>query len=125
MNSSQWYPWSFSFRSTHYALAWVAIGSLVIHIAVKLPVIRAALTEPMERSAPGGDRAPLPRRGLLRTTWVAAGLAVLATAGATLPLLRRVSIFGVRSGDGPQGVRSTAVLRPPVCSTLLRTRDGA
>jgi DMSO/TMAO reductase YedYZ molybdopterin-dependent catalytic subunit len=29
---------------------------------------------------------------------------VLATAGATLEPLRRVSVFAVRSGDGPQGV---------------------
>jgi len=104
MNSSQWYPWAFSFRSTHYALAWVAIGSLMLHIAVKLPVIRAALSDPVERSVPAGDRAPLSRRGLLRTTWVASGLAVLATAGASVPLLRQVSIFGVRSGEGPQDV---------------------
>lgn len=44
------------------------------------------------------------RRGLLRTTWVAAGVAGLATAGSTVPLLRDVSVFGVRSGDGPQGI---------------------
>ena len=40
-NAAQWYPWSFSFRSTHYAVAWIAIGALVVHIAVKLPVIAA------------------------------------------------------------------------------------
>jgi DMSO/TMAO reductase YedYZ molybdopterin-dependent catalytic subunit len=76
----------------------------MLHIAVKLPVIRAALSDPVERSVPAGDRAPLSRRGLLRTTWVASGLAVLATAGASVPLLRQVSIFGVRSGEGPQDV---------------------
>ena len=27
-NSPPWYPWAFSFRATHYALAWVAIGAL-------------------------------------------------------------------------------------------------
>ena len=43
LNSAQWYPWDFSFRATHYALAWVAIGSLAVHIAVKLPIIRRAL----------------------------------------------------------------------------------
>jgi DMSO/TMAO reductase YedYZ molybdopterin-dependent catalytic subunit len=92
MNSSQWYPWAFSFRSAHYAVAWVAIGSLVLHIAVKLPVIRQAFDEPVESSVPAGDPAPLSRRALL------------ATAGAAAPFLRRVSVFGVRSGDGPQGV---------------------
>src|SRR5262249_39944967 len=41
---------------------------------------------------------------LLRGTWVAAGAAALTTAGAAVPALRRVSIFAVRSGGGPQGV---------------------
>lgn len=104
MNSSQWYPWAFSFRSTHFAVAWVAIGSLVLHVAVKLPVIRQAFAEPVESSVPAGDRAPLSRRGLLRATWAASALAVLATAGAWVPFLRRVSVFAVRTGEGPQGV---------------------
>lgn len=39
LNTYQWYPFPFSFRQTHYALSFVIIGSLAIHIAVKLPVI--------------------------------------------------------------------------------------
>ncbi|WP_231374513.1 MULTISPECIES: hypothetical protein [unclassified Leifsonia] len=39
VNTYQWYPWPFFFRQTHYALAWVIVGSLAIHIAVKLPTI--------------------------------------------------------------------------------------
>ena len=42
-NVTGWYPWSFSFRSTHFAVAWLAIGALAVHIAVKLPVVRASL----------------------------------------------------------------------------------
>ena len=98
INITQWYPWEFSFRSTHYAVAWVFIGSLAIHVAVKLPRVRDAYAGGLtESGAPG-----LSRRGLLRTTWAAAGLAVVATAGQTVPWLRDVSVFGVRSGDGPQ-----------------------
>ncbi len=108
LNSTQWYPWSFSFRSTHYALAWVAIGSLVVHIAVKLPVIRRALgadVDDRSQDRPSATEAGvLSRRGLLRTTWAAAGIAVLATAGSTVPLLRKVSVLAVRTGEGPQGV---------------------
>ncbi len=108
MNAAQWYPWGFSFRSSHYALAWVAIGSLVVHVAVKLPMIRSALGADVEASdndrptavAPGA----LSRRGLLRTTWLAAGVAALAVAGGTVPLLRKVSLFAVRDGEGPQGL---------------------
>jgi hypothetical protein len=107
MNSSQWYPWAFSFRSAHFAVAWLAIGSLLVHIAVKLPVIRRSYAAPVEGGEPGSGepgRGPLSRRALLRTTWAAAGLAVLSTAGASVPWLRDVSVFAVRTGDGPQGV---------------------
>jgi|RhiMetdeSRZDD1v2_1073273.scaffolds.fasta_scaffold20839_9 Oxidoreductase molybdopterin binding domain len=103
-NAAQWYPWGFSFRSLHYAVAWVFIGSLLIHVAVKLPVIRQALGEPVDRDEPAPPPGGLTRRGLLRVTWAAAGVAVLATAGSTVSWLRQVSIFGVRSGDGPQGI---------------------
>jgi len=137
LNTTHWYPWSFSFRPTHYAVAWVAIGSLLVHVAVKLPIIRDAITGPVDRPPPDdksdngsgdgsadasgddGRSAPMPteasqpprpvtaglsRRGLLRATWLATGVVVLSTAGATVPLLRKISIFGVRDGDGPQGV---------------------
>jgi DMSO/TMAO reductase YedYZ molybdopterin-dependent catalytic subunit len=35
---------------------------------------------------------------------VAVGAAVLLTAGSTVPVLRRISVLGVRSDEGPQGV---------------------
>lgn len=109
-NSAQWYPWQFVFRGTHYAVAWITVGALLIHIAVKLPVIRAALGSDVEapqaadREAMAATSSGLSRRGLLRVTWLAAAVAVVTTAGSTVPLLRKVSVFGVRSGDGPQDV---------------------
>ncbi|GAB91307.1 molybdopterin-dependent oxidoreductase [Gordonia rhizosphera] len=48
MNIAQWYPWRFFFPSAHYAMAYVAIGALLIHIAVKLPIIRDALESPVD-----------------------------------------------------------------------------
>ncbi|WP_249138472.1 molybdopterin-dependent oxidoreductase [Phycicoccus avicenniae] len=108
-NAAQWYPWGFGFIVTHYAMAWVAIGALLVHVAVKLPVIRAALGADVESGAldrPGTAprSAGLTRRGLLTTTWVAAVVAVLASAGNTVTPLRRVSGLAVRDGEGPQGV---------------------
>ena len=107
-NITRWYPWDFSFRSTHYALAWVAIGSLLVHIAVKLPIIRDMLRGDMDAPSTTAPSATEPgvltRRGLLRTTWLAAGVAVLANAGASVPFLRELSVFAVNSGDGPQGI---------------------
>jgi DMSO/TMAO reductase YedYZ molybdopterin-dependent catalytic subunit len=118
-NSAQWYPWGFSFRTMHYAVAWVAITALVVHVAVKLPVIRRSLATPLP--SPSGNE--LSRRGLLRTTGAACALAVLATAGATLEPLRRVSVFAVRSGNGPQGVPVNRTAR--AAGVLLRAADPA
>lgn len=109
-NSAQWYPWTFDFRGTHYALAWIAIGALIVHIAVKLPIIRDALGADIDdqthdrESAREHSEPPLSRRGLVRSAYLAAGVAVLATAGSTVPVLRKVSVFAVRDGDGPGGL---------------------
>lgn len=40
LNTYQWYKlFPFPFRQTHFALAFIVVGSLAIHIAVKLPII--------------------------------------------------------------------------------------
>ncbi|TFB74201.1 molybdopterin-binding protein [Cryobacterium glaciale] len=51
LNTYQWYPWPFPFRQVHFALGWVLIGLLVIHIGVKLPVI----TRYWSTSSPSDD----------------------------------------------------------------------
>ena len=127
MNAAQWYPWtSFSFRTIHYAFAWVAIGALLLHIAVKLPVIRDVLTGDIEETTHDRPTAVQPgslsRRGLVRATVAAGGVAAVATAGSTVPLLREVSVFGVRSGAGPAGVpvnKSAAAAGVEVTATSL------
>lgn len=121
LNVAEFYPWGFYFPAVHYAVAWVAIGALLVHIAVKLPVIRRALTSPVESEVtadvddPGsGARThtgPLTRRGLFALAAGSAAVTVLATAGDKVPLLRGVSVLAQRSGNGPQGlpVNRTAV----------------
>lgn len=109
-NISQNYPWTFYFPQLHYAVAWVAIGSILVHIAVKLPVLRRAL---------GREPEPDPsRRAFLRTTWLTAGVAVVATAGATVPLLRNVSALSWRSDKGPRGL---PVNRTAAAADVLET----
>jgi hypothetical protein len=105
-NAAQWYPWDFHFRATHHAIAWVAIGSLLVHIAAKLPLIRESLRADLEVAAtvPRVPDDGMTRRGVVRSASLAAGVAVLATAGSTVPALRDVSVLGVRSGAGPAGV---------------------
>lgn len=116
MNIAQWYPWRFFFTTTHHAMAFVVIGALLVHIAVKLPVIREAL----DRGGPIRDTAvvdedaqPTPvadvsvgtsRRTILRTTWAAAALGAVAVAGQTVRPLRSVAFLAPRSGTGPQGL---------------------
>jgi hypothetical protein len=100
VNITTWYPWSFSFRPVHFAVAWLGIGAIAVHVAVKLPVIRQAL----EISEPEPAGNGLSRRGLLRTAGFASAAAVLLTVGGTVPWLRRVSVLAPRSGTGPQGV---------------------
>ena len=55
LNTYQWYAlFPFPFRQTHYALSFVIIGSLAIHIGLKLPVIakywRKGAADPAEEA---------------------------------------------------------------------------
>lgn len=125
LNIAQYYPWKFFFPPAHYAMAFVAIGALAVHLAVKLPVIREALSRPIdsdsaendngagaERGAGGvfrpdgngGKRRHVSRRTVLTAAWVSAGAASLAVAGQTVPFLRWAAVLAPRSGEGPQGL---------------------
>jgi DMSO/TMAO reductase YedYZ molybdopterin-dependent catalytic subunit len=100
-NVFQNYPWPFFFPTVHYAVAWLAVGSILVHVAVKLPLIRLGLGEKPDATAVDTG---LSRRGFLRSTWLAAGVAVVATAGGTVPFLRGVSALSTRTDAGPQGL---------------------
>jgi len=104
LNIAQWYAFKFFFTTSHYAMAYVAAGAVVVHIGVKLPVIRRALGEPLEPLLAEPVRHGPSRRAVLWGTGVAVGLATIATAGQTVPWLRRLSVLAPRSGQGPQGV---------------------
>jgi hypothetical protein len=99
-NAAQNYPWGFYFLGAHYAVAWLAAGSVLLHVAVKLPVIRRGLT----RLGPEPGTGAMSRRTFLRTTYLTAGAAVVATGGVTIPLLRDVSPLAWRSDRGSQGL---------------------
>lgn len=64
INSADWYPFPFPFRQTHFVLAFVIIGSLAIHIGVKLPLIaqywtkKASYDENGELIPPNDDEHP-------------------------------------------------------------------
>lgn len=137
MNVAQWYAWGFDFRVTHYALGWLVIGALLVHIAVKLPVIRSVLGADVETSDEDRPEAVEPgvltRRGVLRTTWVSAGVAVVVASSATgtAPVLNRIAALSPRSRRSSIPINRTAAQAGVVpaatsgdyaCSVLL---DGA
>jgi hypothetical protein len=114
LNISLWYGlMPFYFPSAHYWTAWLAIGSLVVHVGVKLPMIRAALNRAVPPiGAPPGPASGLTRRGLLATVAVAAGVVTVATVGQTVAPLSGVSLLAPRRPrTGPQHlpVNRTAV----------------
>ncbi|MGC5246354.1 molybdopterin-dependent oxidoreductase [Gordonia sp. DT219] len=125
LNIAHWYPWAFFFPAAHHAVAYVAIGALLIHIAVKFPIIRRAFGEGDAGGDGGGHSPPVrpdaatgpSRRTVLRATSAGVGLAVVAFAGQTVTPLRRLAFLAPRSGTGPQGL--------PINRTASAARIGA
>ncbi|MCX5418276.1 molybdopterin-dependent oxidoreductase [Streptomyces sp. NBC_00078] len=112
LNTAQWYPWPFSFVPVHYAVAWLVVGALVLHIAVKAPEIRAHWT----RRSPGSLALPAQegpdRRSLLAAVGAAVGAVTLTTVGQSFTPLKNFLLFAPRHPDhGPQSlpVNRTAV----------------
>lgn len=123
MNILQWYPWGFGFTGVHWAVAWVTIGALVVHIAVHLPAIRRGLgtaldapaaVEPPTFPAVPGHAPPDPeddatagrtRRGFLVGTGLAVAAITVTTVGQTAQPLSRLAVLAPRRPDlGPQGL---------------------
>ena len=113
-NTAQYYPWKhFGFVGTHYAVAWLSVGALCLHIAFKLPVIQRALGQPLgdarqepesvdEKLTFGDDPTGKNRRAfLIGVATVTVGTALL-TAGQTVYPLRRLAFLAPRRPDvGP------------------------
>jgi DMSO/TMAO reductase YedYZ molybdopterin-dependent catalytic subunit len=94
-------PMPFFFTSGHYWVAWLAIGALLTHIAVQLPVVREALRRRTGPPAP----VDASRRGLLIGAGAAAGLITLTTVGQTVRPLAPIALLAPRRPDiGPQGL---------------------
>jgi DMSO/TMAO reductase YedYZ molybdopterin-dependent catalytic subunit len=103
LNIARWYaPMGFFFTIAHFWTAWIAAGAILMHIGVKLPVIRRALTTKV-RTVDAGDGWT--RRGFLATVAAAVGLVTVATVGQTIRPLATVAVLGPRDPrDGVQGV---------------------
>jgi DMSO/TMAO reductase YedYZ molybdopterin-dependent catalytic subunit len=105
LNTVQWYPWPFSFVPVHFAVAWLLLGALVLHIAVKYPQIKAHWGRrsrgTLELAAEDGPD----RRSLLAGVAAAVGAVTLTTVGQSVTPLRRLDLLAPRHPDhGEQGL---------------------
>ena len=125
LNTLGWYPWPWSFPSTHRYLGYVLIGSILVHVGIKLPDIKyglqARLAEadvlsevpwsenPAAHSNAGVVAPPempaLDRRGLFVALGAGIGTVVVTTVGQTVTPLAPVGLLATRqASQGPQGV---------------------
>ncbi|QNP68091.1 molybdopterin-dependent oxidoreductase [Streptomyces roseirectus] len=102
LNTAQWYPWAFSFVPAHYAVGWLVVGALLLHLAVKAPLIRAHWT----RRSPGTLAVEgAGRRSFMGAVGAAVGAVTLTTVGQSFTPLKGAVLFAPRHPDeGPQGL---------------------
>jgi hypothetical protein len=111
LNAAQWYVWGnqFPFIQAHYWVAWITVGALVVHIAVKAPAIARGFRSP-KKELPAAyqkdveeQKTGVSRRAFLATTAVATGTVTLATVGQSVGPLQPVSVLSPRDVSvGPQ-----------------------
>jgi hypothetical protein len=125
LNVVVWYAFGWDFVPVHYGLAWVVAGSVLLHVAVKLPDIAYGLRTPVAdgdvltevgwednpaATSNAGPQPPPPtpglsRRGVLAVTLIGIGAVTATTVGQTLTPLRPLGLLAIRQPDrGPQGV---------------------
>jgi DMSO/TMAO reductase YedYZ molybdopterin-dependent catalytic subunit len=89
LNTYQWYPFPFPFRQVHFALSFVIIGSLLVHIGVKLPLIaahwRARPPVPDEQRPVGSATEGSAAEGLPRTRGLTGRVLSYIDATPTVP----------------------------------------
>ena len=122
LNVVQWYPFHFAFPVAHYAVAWVTVGAMLVHLALKAPLARSVTGR--RRRLPGAPPEAAPsaeRRALLIGTGAAVGAVTLATVGQAVEPLRAASLLAPRDpAVGPQGLpvnRSAAAARVAPAAT--------
>jgi DMSO/TMAO reductase YedYZ molybdopterin-dependent catalytic subunit len=103
LNIARWYSaMGFFFTVAHYWTAWAVIGALLVHLGVKLPIVRRALTAKVR---PVPETGSLNRRGLLAAVAAASGAISVFTIGETFRPFAAISVLAPRDPRvGSQGV---------------------
>lgn len=125
INIARWYsPMPFFFTIAHYWMAYILIGSMIIHIGAKLATTRLALSSRSPDLAVPRDTSRLSRRGFLGALAATSLALVVTTAGETLRPLRRFGILAPRDPDvGSLGI---PVNRPAIEAGVMDlARDPA
>lgn len=124
-NVLNWYPFRWDFVPVHRFLAYVLVGSILLHIAVKLPDIWYGLhteiadgdvlteipwSENPDAHSNAGPLPPPPtpaisRRGVLTASSAGIGIVVATSIGQTVTPLEPIGLLAVRQWKkGPQQV---------------------
>jgi len=104
LNVLAWYPWPWPFVAVHRFLGYLLVGSVLLHVAVKLPAIREALARPVGAGEPVAVTG-LSRRGLLAATGAGVALVVTTTVGQSVGRLEPLALLAPRRRDrAPQHV---------------------
>ena len=125
LNVLNWYPFAWFFPPVHRFLGYVLVGSVVLHIGVKLPDIAYGLkakvpeadvlTEvpwdenPASHSNAGTLSDPptpgISRRGMMAAAGAGVGVVVITSLGQTVTPLEPLGLLAARQWTkGPQGV---------------------
>ena len=118
LNVLNWYPWSWSFVPVHRFLAYVLIGSILLHIAVKLPDIRYGLSvrlrdgdvltempwsenpDSYSNNEHAPPKPPVPtgisRRGVLTAAAAGIGIVAVTSVGQTFTPLESIGLLAPR-----------------------------
>lgn len=125
LNVLNWYPFRWDFVPVHRFLGYVVVGSVLLHVGVKLPDIAYGLKAKVadgdilteipwdENPNAHSNAGPLPppptpgisRRGVLTAAGAGLGIVVATTVGQTVTPLEPLGLLAVRQGSkGPQRV---------------------
>ena len=102
-NVELWYPWVFFFPAGHYAVSFVVMGALLIHLVAKFALTRRVLLHG-GRSEPEQAAFAQGRRRFLGTVGALSAGAAIVTVGQTVSPLRGLALLAPRHPDiGVQG----------------------